>query len=132
MTINNQDLLLLIGRPNRKLRGFVPEIKEWHAQGISVRAMHRMLQLRGETADYQSVYREVQKIKATTLAISKEPAISEVVVETDDEKKRAEAIAKGVALFDELVAKGIGNPLFKKTREREEAAARQAGIEQKL
>jgi hypothetical protein len=111
MTINNHDLLLLIGRPNRKLRGFVPEIKEWHAQGISVRAMHRMLQLRGETADYQSVYREVQKIKETKPS---DPRKTPDPVVTSTPVEQAPKRVLNPNAFDEAVAAGAGNPLFKR------------------
>jgi hypothetical protein len=124
MTLDNQELLLLIGRPNRKLRGFVPEIREWLSQGISVRGMHRLLQLKGETADYQAVYREVQNIKKTT-----KPATRERIKEVIPLENLSPKLVLNPNAFDEVVAAGAGNPLFRRQRERQ-AAALQAKSEE--
>ena len=62
--MDNSNVKIIPGRPDRKLRERVEQIAAWRADGFSVADILRALAQIGVAASYSSVYREVQKLEA--------------------------------------------------------------------
>lgn len=66
---------VLVGRPDRKLRGVIPLIAALRSEGLSIADIHRTLLANGNEAGYSAVRREVNKLdgKAAPQALAPPP-----------------------------------------------------------
>lgn len=111
-----------LGRPNRKLRGHVAEIKMLHEIGHTISGIHQILTSKGIAVGRSAVVRELARMAAAAptsppkvaTAAPEKPPIESAVADPQPELKPSEDVKKKVPTADEFFKTYNDNPLFRR------------------
>ena len=111
-----------LGRPNRKLRGHVAEIKMLHEAGHTISGIHQILTSKGIAVGRSAVFRELARMASAAPnappkvapTAPEETPIETAAVNPQPELKPIEDVKKKVPTADEFFKSYNDNPLFRR------------------
>ena len=113
--MDNSDVKIIPGRPDRKLRERVEQIAAWRADGFSVADILRALAQIGVAASYSSVYREVQKLETKAKRTAAKPRADTIPSKPEASPQKAAAPSKAAYVdVDTFFNQTPSNPILDK------------------
>lgn len=112
------------GRANRKLRGYVAEVKMLHEAGYSITGIHQVLASKGIKVGRSAVVRELAKLSASAstpapkvaAAVPEKTPIETDAIEPQPASKPTENTKEKPPTADEFFATYIDNPLIRRKK----------------